>query len=87
MVELLLKVDEKGRILIPRALREKLGIGRLVRARVEEGRIVIEPVEDPLELLEKAVVKGTEDVEREIGELRGIAEVELRKLAEELPST
>jgi len=86
-VELLLKVDEKGRILIPRALREKLGIGRLVRARVEEGRIVIEPVEDPLELLEKAVVKGTEDVEREIGELRGIAEVELRKLAEELPST
>ena len=86
-MELLLKVDEKGRILIPRALREKLGIGRLVRARVEEGRIVIEPVEDPLELLEKAVVKGTEDVEREIGELRGIAEVELRKLAEELPST
>jgi AbrB family looped-hinge helix DNA binding protein len=87
MVELLLKVDEKGRILIPRALREKLGIGRLVRARVEEGRIVIEPVEDPLELLEKAVVKGTEDVEREIGELRRIAEAELRKLAEELPST
>jgi AbrB family looped-hinge helix DNA binding protein len=82
MVELLLKVDEKGRILIPRALREKLGIGRLVRARVEEGRIVIEPVEDPLELLEKAVVKGTEDVEREIGELRRIAEAELRKLVE-----
>lgn len=86
-MELLLKVDEKGRILIPRALREKLGIGRLVRARVEEGRIVIEPVGDPLELLERAVVKGTEDVEREIGELRRIAEAELRKLAEELPST
>ncbi len=79
---MLLRVDEKGRILIPRALREKLGIGRLVRARVEEGRIVIEPVEDPLELLEKAVVKGTEDVEREIGELRRIAEAELRKLVE-----
>ena len=86
-MELLLKVDEKGRILIPRALREKLGIGRLVRARVEEGPIVIEPVGDPLELLERAVVKGTEDVEREIGELRRIAEAELRKLAEELPST
>jgi AbrB family looped-hinge helix DNA binding protein len=87
MVELLLKVDERGRVLIPRALREKLGIGRLVRARVEEGRIVIEPVGDPLELLEKAVVKGTEDVEREIGELRRVAEAELRKLAEELPCT
>jgi AbrB family looped-hinge helix DNA binding protein len=87
MVELLLKVDEKGRVLIPRALREKLGIGRLVRARVEEGRIVIEPVRDPLELLEKAFVKGTEDVERGIGELRRVAEAELRKLAEELPST
>jgi AbrB family looped-hinge helix DNA binding protein len=87
MVEMLLKVDGKGRVLIPRALREKLGIGRLVRARVEEGRIVIEPVGDPLELLERAVVKGTEDVEREVGELRRIAEAELRKLAEELPST
>jgi bifunctional DNA-binding transcriptional regulator/antitoxin component of YhaV-PrlF toxin-antitoxin module len=82
MVEMLLRVDGKGRILIPRALREKLGIGRLVRARVEEGRIVIEPVGDPLELLEKAVVKGTEDVEREIGELRRVAEAELRKLVE-----
>lgn len=56
---------------------------RLVRARVEEKRIVIEPVGDPLRHLEKAVVKGTEDVEREIGELRKVAEAELRKLTEE----
>jgi AbrB family looped-hinge helix DNA binding protein len=76
-VELLLKVDEEGRMLIPKALRERLGLGRVVRARVEEGRMVLEPVRDPIELLEKAVVKGTEDVEKEIVELRGVAEREL----------
>jgi AbrB family looped-hinge helix DNA binding protein len=76
-VELLLKVDEEGRMLIPKALRERLGLGRVVRVRVEEGRMVLEPVRDPIELLEKAVVKGTEDVEKEIVELRGVAEREL----------
>jgi AbrB family looped-hinge helix DNA binding protein len=76
-VELLLKVDEEGRMLIPKALRERLGLGRVVRAKVEEGRMVLEPVRDPIELLEKAVVKGTEDVEKEIVELRGVAEREL----------
>jgi AbrB family looped-hinge helix DNA binding protein len=76
-VELLLKVDEEGRMLIPKALRERLGLGRVVRARVEEGRMVLEPVRDLIELLEKAVVKGTEDVEKEIVELRGVAEREL----------
>jgi len=81
-VELLLKVDSKGRVLIPRALREQLGIRKLVKARVEGGRVVLEPVGDPVELLERAVVEGTEDVEGEIGELRRVAEVELRKLVE-----
>uniref|UniRef100_A0A7C1TAC3 AbrB/MazE/SpoVT family DNA-binding domain-containing protein n=1 Tax=Thermofilum pendens TaxID=2269 RepID=A0A7C1TAC3_THEPE len=81
-MELLLKVDSKGRVLIPRALREQLGIRKLVKARVEGGRVVLEPVGDPVELLERAVVEGTEDVEGEIGELRRVAEVELRKLVE-----
>jgi len=81
-VELLLKVDSKGRVLIPRALREQLGIRKLVKARVEGGRVVLEPVGDPVELLERVVVEGTEDVEGEIGELRRVAEVELRKLVE-----
>ena len=87
MVELLLRVDEKGRILIPRSLREQLGIRRLVKARVEGKRIVVEPVEDPVTLLERAVVKGTEDVEKEIRELRKVAEAELRKLVEGRPCT
>jgi AbrB family looped-hinge helix DNA binding protein len=80
IVELLLKVDKKGRMLIPKALRERLGLRSVVRAKVEEGRIVLEPVRDPIELLEKAVVKGTEDVEKEIVELRGVAERELRRI-------
>jgi len=81
-VELLLKVDEKGRMLIPKDLRERLGLGGVVRARVEEGRMVLEPVRDPIELLEKTVVKGTEDIEKEIVELRGVAERELWRILE-----
>jgi len=49
---------------------------------VEGGRVILEPVGDPIELLEKSVVEGTEDVEREIGELKRVAEAELRKLVE-----
>ncbi|BBD73650.1 hypothetical protein HS1genome_2039 [Sulfodiicoccus acidiphilus] len=38
------KVDERGRITIPKAMRRKLVIERTVDLRVEEGRIVIYPV-------------------------------------------
>ncbi|RLE96125.1 MAG: hypothetical protein DRJ57_05910, partial [Thermoprotei archaeon] len=33
-LELLLRVDAKGRILIPASIRRELGLGRVVRARV-----------------------------------------------------
>jgi len=64
-VELLLRVDDKGRVLIPRALRERLGIRKLVKARVGGRRVVLELVRDHVELLKGAVVEGTEDVEGE----------------------
>lgn len=35
------KVDEKGRILIPKELREKAGIKESAQVELEEGRIVI----------------------------------------------
>jgi hypothetical protein len=41
---------------------------------------VLEPIRDSIELLEKAVVKGTEDVEKEIVELKSVAERELRRI-------
>jgi AbrB family looped-hinge helix DNA binding protein len=82
-VEQVLRVDEKGRVLLPKALRKKLGINRLVKARVEGNRIILEPLADPVELLMKAVIKGTEDVELEISELRRTAENQVKKLIEE----
>ncbi|RSN71661.1 AbrB/MazE/SpoVT family DNA-binding domain-containing protein [Candidatus Methanodesulfokora washburnensis] len=41
------RIDRKGRLLIPKKLREKAGIeeGGLVRLRAEEGRVIVEPVE------------------------------------------
>jgi|YelNatPaOPRAMG01_1025707.scaffolds.fasta_scaffold88721_4 AbrB family looped-hinge helix DNA binding protein len=41
------RIDKKGRLLIPKKLREKAGIeeGGLVRLRAEERGIIIEPVE------------------------------------------
>jgi bifunctional DNA-binding transcriptional regulator/antitoxin component of YhaV-PrlF toxin-antitoxin module len=82
-VEQVLRVDEKGRVLLPGALRKKLGINRLVKARIEGNRIILEPVADPVELLMKAVIKGTEDIELEISELRRTAENQAKKLIEE----
>lgn len=70
------RVDSKGRILIPKEIREVLGIKNLVKLRVEEGKLVITPVADPLEELIANVVKGTSDVAQEIRSLRRLAEEE-----------
>ena len=75
-MELLLRIDEKGRVLIPARIRKSLGLKHAVRARVEEDRIVLEPVRDPLEELTASVIEGTKDVEREIARLREVAERE-----------
>ena len=85
-MEATLRVDEKGRVLIPARMRREVGMGRLVRARVEGGRIVLEPVRNPVEALVRCVVRGTRDVEREIRGLRRAAEEEgLRRVRERWP--
>ncbi len=58
IVEFLVRVDRRGRIVIPSEVRRSLGIGRVVRLRVEEGRIVLEAVKDPLEKLAELVIKA-----------------------------
>ena len=74
-------MDEKGRVLIPLKIRKRLGMKNLVRVRVEGEKVVLEPVPDPLDIVKGLVVKGTEDVEKEIRDLRKIAEKELSKEA------
>ncbi len=53
-----IEVDERGRITIPKRVRNSLRIGRKVRMRVEGDRIIIEPIEDPLDELSD-LVKGS----------------------------
>ncbi len=77
--DVFVKVDSKGRILIPQRIRRKLNIKNLVGIKVQGKKLIIEPIEDPLDSLERVVVRGTSDVEREIGKLRRIAERELLK--------
>lgn len=82
-LEFVLKVDEKGRILIPSEIRSMLNMRGAVRARVEVGRLVIEPIRDPLDLLTSSVIQGTVDVEKQIKKLRKIALREAMKRVEE----
>ena len=75
-MELILRIDGKGGVLIPASIRKSLGFKRAVKARVKGGRLILEPLEDPLEELTSTVIEGSRDVEREIARLRKVAEEE-----------
>lgn len=49
-------IDAAGRVLIPKDLRERLGIGRrgVVQIRERDGRIEIEPAATPMSLVRRA---------------------------------
>ena len=79
MSEVTVKVDGKGRIVIPSKIRRLLNIKNIVRISVKNEEITLMPVEDPLRSLEKLVIKGTTDVETDIRRLRQVAELELQK--------
>ena len=81
MSEVTVKVDRKGRIVIPSNIRRQFNIKNIVKIIVKGGEITLKPIEDPLKSLEKLVVKGTTDVEKEIQRLHRIAERELQKEA------
>jgi len=82
-VELLLKIDGKGRILIPANIRKKMGLEHLVKVRIEDNKLIIEPVRDPIETLTRAVIRGSRDIEEEISSLRVISEKEgLKRIRE-----
>lgn len=46
MVGVVVRIDSKGRVLVPKSVREALGIreGGLLRVSVIDGKIVLEPV-------------------------------------------
>ncbi len=67
------RLDDKGRILIPAKIRKKPS-SKVVRIRMEDNKIVIEPVRDPIERLVSSVKRGTKNVAKEIRSFRKIAE-------------
>ena len=81
MIEVTVKVDRKGRIVIPSHIRRKFNIKNIVKIIVKGEEITLKPIDDPLKSIEKLVVKGTTDIEKEIRRLHRIAERELQKEA------
>jgi len=82
-VELHVRIDEEGRIRMPREVRERLGGVRIFRLELRGRELVLVPLEDPLERLTRLAEVEVRDVEAEIRELRKAAEEELRKAVRE----
>lgn len=51
----MVKVDSKGRVVLPQEVREQLGItpGSEVEIREEDGRAVVEPEDDPEQIIDR----------------------------------
>ena len=80
MMSVRVRVDRRGRIVLPKEFRDALGIseGDEVVVMLEGGRVIIEKAEDPLKVLEE--VLGGLSFSRE---LRRVAEEEgLKELRE-----
>lgn len=80
---MLVRIDEEGRILIPEEIRKKLGFTRTLKLTIQGNKLVLEPVENPLKRLARAVQIDIEDVEEEIRSLRKLAEEELAQAVRE----
>ena len=79
MKRLALKVDSKGRIQIPKDVREELGIRKEVSATIEDGYVTIEPVERIFDRLATQVRFNFKSIEKDLPKLRRAAEEELFK--------
>ncbi len=73
----ILHVDEKGRIQVPKKIRERLRIKRTVRASLKGHRLILESEEDPLKELAKVITTRFTDLEKELPGMRKAAEKEL----------
>ncbi|MEY7850475.1 AbrB/MazE/SpoVT family DNA-binding domain-containing protein [Natrarchaeobius sp. A-rgal3] len=51
----MVKVDSKGRVVLPQEVRERLGItpGSEVEIHEEDGKAVVEPEDDPEQIIER----------------------------------
>ena len=87
-------MDSKGRLVLPRSVRERLEMtpGTEVTVREEDGKVVVDPAEDPdvvIELMERLVEETAADGEtRPLGDATPVAEKHretVRRAAEDAP--
>jgi len=79
-VELLLKIDKKGRITIPSEIRHKLKIKDIVKLRVMENMLIIEPIRNPLNELASLVIDSSGNIEKDIKVFREAIEEKMKEL-------
>lgn len=72
-----LRVDSKGRIQVPKDIRQELGIREEVSAIIKDGVMIVEPVESILDRLAKSVKFNYSSVESAMPKLRRAAEKQL----------
>ena len=78
-------VDSKGRIVLPKDARQRLGLspGTEVAIREEEGRIVVEPEDDPAEIIddiERLITAASADVSPSIDGIDQFAKAHLNAI-------
>ena len=76
------KVSSKGQIVIPKEIRERLGIkpGTILNVKVEGSRIILEPTSEPPEIF----VELGERSEEILQELRKESEERIKRLLRDL---
>lgn len=74
------KVDSKGRIIIPRDLRKKAGIKDLVSITMHEDHVAVYSEKDPFDEIAENVKIDVKNIRKEAVKLSKIAEKELRKV-------
>jgi len=82
-VELTLRIDRKGRVLIPAEIRRLISLRDIVKAQVEGEKLILEPMRNPIGDLTALVVDKSGDVEEDIVAFKGAAEKALKGLAHE----
>ena len=78
-MEYIVRVDDRGRISIPSDVRKLLGIKHYIRLRVADGKVILEPVKDPLDDLVNLAAEVAVKASQRPEELSKLASEELMR--------
>ena len=75
----IVRVDDRGRISIPSDVRKLLGIKHYIRLHVADGKVILEPVKDPLDDLVNLAAEVAVKASQRPEELSKLASEELMR--------